>query len=71
MTELKLYVWPKFNPAYDAGLAFAIAYSKSGAQDLVKTEHGYTSVDDVDLNWGPLEIHELTVPIARSVAGGG
>ena len=71
MEELKLYIWSEFYPVYDVGLAFAIAFSESHAQDLVKAEQGYTSIDDIYLEWGPLEIYELTEPIARSVVGGG
>lgn len=63
---LKLYVWTGFSPDYTDGLAVAIASDPEHARKLVVVAHGYEPTD-----WGTLSIHELDVPVAFSVSGGG
>ena len=51
--ELKLFVWPEFDPDYIAGLAFAIAETEEDAKRIVKLR--YMNVGE----WGQVTVHSL------------
>jgi hypothetical protein len=63
---LRLYVWPQFSPDYTAGLAFAIATTEEQARQAIEQRLGFTPAD-----WGPVEIHDATDPVAYARTGGG
>lgn len=55
---MKLFVFPEFHPGYYKGVAFAIAddIADAKSQIMKKTERD----EDMPLNWGPVEMHDLS-----------
>lgn len=56
MSELKLFVWGRFDPIWGGGVKIAIAETEEEARELVIKEHGWDASD-----WGTLQI----LPIAK------
>lgn len=60
----KIFVFEGFDPDYSDGLAVAIAYTASEAQDMIREVNPYIS------NWGKMKVHTLKDKIAYAVSGG-
>jgi len=69
---MKLFIWTNFEPDYTAGLAFAIAKNEEAAKKQIEEQYQKQAGANIPISeWGKLEIHPLSKPIARCVGGGG
>lgn len=64
MSDLKLFVWRQFAPDYYDGLAFAIAHDEPEARRIIVDKLPYDPSD-----WGPCDVHEITIPIGAACVG--
>jgi hypothetical protein len=81
--KLKLFVWSSFAFNWTAGLAFAIAANEADARKAVMATDpevlcgdygmltsGDKSAEEIEKEWGPVQVFPLGSPIAFAVTGG-